>query len=90
MSIVKMEKPFAKEADDVGVMLVSIVKAIKAKKPAMEIAAGELQHLMDAIAGVDQVVAEGKENPEVMAATIGYHVGAIPGILLAPAEAPKV
>ena len=85
--IQNMEKPFAKEADDVGVMLVSIVKAIKSKKPVAEIAAGELQHLINAIAGVDQVVAEGKENPEVMSATIGYHVGSIPGILLAPPKA---
>lgn len=82
MAIQSMEKPFAKEVDDVGVMLVNIVKAIKEKKPAMEIVGAELKDLMDAINGIDQLPAEAKENLEVFTATIGYHTGAIPGILL--------
>lgn len=75
MPILKKEVLYAKEVDDVAVLLVSIVKDVRAGKSAPEIGAGNLTKLMDAIAGIDQMDDEAKANRAALISTIGYRMG---------------
>lgn len=51
-----------KETLDVGLLLAGLIKSVKAKKPVAQIAAEELQDLVKAIDGIEQVPAEYKED----------------------------
>lgn len=75
MAIQKKEVEYAKEMDDVGALLVKIVKEAKEKKPVGDIASGSVQALIDAISGVDQVGVEFDKSRKVALQTILSRVG---------------
>lgn len=77
----------AKETSEVMDLLVTLVKDIKAKKTASQIAGDTLSKLMTAIEGIDQVDDEAKENLSVMLATVGYSTGDLAGALIGPSSA---
>ena len=79
--IEKREVEFAKEIDDVAVLLVELVKDIKAKKGAAEIAGENVKNLMDAIAAFDQIPAEAK-NKLVALQTLGYRTGELAAVIV--------
>jgi hypothetical protein len=58
--LVQLEIP--KEMDDIRVFLVAVVADIKAKKQAMEIVSGNLQKLIDAVAGFEKLGEEAKSD----------------------------
>ena len=72
MAIEKKEVEFAKEIDDVLVLMTELIKVVKTK--------GEYTELMDelitAINGADQIPAEA-ENLSVLLGTVGLRVGGI-------------
>lgn len=82
MSIQTKEIKYAKELDDVGALLVGIVKAAKDKKPITEIAAAELKDLMDAVAGFDQIGQEFKDDKLACKQTLGLRLAEIEDVLL--------
>lgn len=75
MGIQTRQESFAKELDDVLLLIVNIIKKVKAGTPISDIAAGELQDLVNAVAGVDQVTAEFNESPEVALRTATARIG---------------
>lgn len=85
MAVQKKEIQYAKEIDDVAVLLVSVLRDVKAGKTAAEIANGAITKLIEALAGVDQMDDEVKGNRVVALQTIGYRMGD-----LADAILPKV
>ncbi len=90
MAIVKKEIDYAKELGDCMVLVVELVKDIKAKKSLSEIAGENLANLIAAIDGIDGASAEMKDHKEAAIATLGFHVGELAGALMAPApEAPE-
>lgn len=70
----KKEIEFNKETDDVMVLVIELVKDIKAKKPLAQLGAENLANLMTAIQGVDQIPAEAKDKLVEMQ-TVGYRMG---------------
>ena len=89
MSVQKREVEFAKEMDDVGAFLEQIVADAKAGKSIPEIAAGSLTGLVNAVSGIDQADDEAKANLKVACQTIGFRVGGIAAILVAPKSGGK-
>lgn len=77
MAIVKKEIDYAKELGDVGVLLEGLIRDIRAKKDAGQIAAGNLQKLIDVIQGVELLDDEVRENRRVALQTLGLHLGDI-------------
>jgi len=75
---------YAKELDDVGVLLVSLVETIKEKKDVTS----NVDELIAAINGIDQVDDEIRENLRVAMQTMGYRLMEIPAILFAPKAVP--
>lgn len=75
---------YAKEVDDVMVLLTELVADIKAKKNLAVIASENLPNLFAALSGVDQVGAELNSNPKVVVETIGYRLGDLIDALLFP------
>lgn len=73
---------YSKELDEAMVFLVSIVKDVKAKKPIGEIATGNLQGLINAIAGAEMLDDEFVEDPSVALQTVGYRVGELAAALV--------
>ena len=90
MAIQKREVQFAKEVDDVCVLLVGIVKDLKAKKPAGEVVSGAVPKLIEAISGIDQLGAEQLANRAVFLETIMYRVGELADSLLPGQVVPVV
>ena len=84
--IIKREIEIAKEVDDVGALLESIVRDIKAKKSLTEIATGNVAKLVTAIDKIDQMDDESKANRKVFLETIGRRTGGMADALL---PAPK-
>ena len=82
MGIQTKQVEYAKEIDDVLVLVVELVKDIKAKKDMSALAAENLPNLMNAIGGLDQVGDEFK-NKQVVLSTVGYRVGELGGALIA-------
>ena len=72
----------AKECNDVMVFLVDLVQDIKAKKSAKDIAITSLPKLIGAIDGIEQIKTEASADLSVVLATVGYHSGAIAGVLV--------
>lgn len=82
MAIQKREVEYAKEVDDVAVLLVKIVEMAKAGMSVVEIGAGAVTPLIDAVANIQGVGEEIAANKKVAISTIGYRVGEIAGALL--------
>lgn len=82
MPIEKKEIEYAKEVDDVAVLLVHIVKEIRSKKNISDIASGSVAKLVEAISGVDKVGAELAESREVVLQTLGYRAGELADAIL--------
>lgn len=80
--IIEKNLAIAKEVDDVALLLVSIVQDIRAGKPLSDIATNNVAKLMDALAGVDQLGNEVKENRKVVLASIGYRTGELADAIL--------
>jgi hypothetical protein len=74
MGIETKQIEFTKEIDDALVLVVELVKDIKAGKGAAEIAAENLPNLMNAIGSADQIPEEAKSGI-VTAQTVGYRMG---------------
>ncbi len=83
MAVQKKEVEYSKEIDDVLVLVVELVKDIKAKKGAAELAAENLANLMNAVGGADQIPAEAKASLAVALQTAGYRSGELVAALLA-------
>ena len=77
-----------KELNDARLLLVSLIGDLKAKKPLEQVAAGNLLKLSEAVAGIDQVPAEFKEELKKSLAVCGLLGGEVAGALLE--EAPVV
>ena len=82
MGILKKEIEFAKEVDDVLVLLNTLVADIKAKKTAAEIAGDCLLKLKEAVDGVTGIKDELAANKEVVFETIGYRTGELTKTLI--------
>lgn len=67
MSKIDITVSVEKEAYEVGVAVVSLINAIRAKKTLPEIAAAEFAHLTAAVQGADQIPAEAKEDAAAFA-----------------------
>lgn len=83
MAIEKKEVSYAKELDDCMVLVVELIKDIKAKKGVSELMSENLGNLIAAIGGIDQVAGELESNKEVALETIGFRVGELSNALLA-------
>ena len=79
---------YAKEIDDVILLAISLLRDIRAGKSAADITAGNVPELMAAIAGADQIGLEIAASPSVVSETIGYRLGEIAGVFLAPIPVP--
>ncbi len=82
MPIQKKEVEYAKEIDDVLALVVELVKDIKAKKSAGELAAENLENLIQAVAGAEQIPAEAKASLSVTLQTAGSRVGELVAALV--------
>lgn len=71
MAIQKREVEFAKEADDVILLVIELVKNRKEQAPITDL----LDELMSAIGGIGDVTAEASEHRKVLLQTIGYRAG---------------
>lgn len=86
MSIEEKKIKYAKEADDVMVLVVHLIREARAKKPISEIASGSVAKLVNALSGVDQVGAELAENRKVVLQTVGYRSGELTDAILGQPE----
>lgn len=82
MAIEQKQVEYAKEVDDVLVLLVELVKDVKAKKDLGAIAAENLPNLMAAITGADQVGAEVQANKAVVLQTVGHRLGDLASVFV--------
>lgn len=82
MGIQKKEIEYAKEVDDVALLLVHIVQEVRSGKNVADIASGSVAKLVDAISGVDQVGAELAESRKVVLQTLGYRTGELADAIL--------
>ena len=73
---------YAKEVDDVAVLLVNIVRQARAGKGVSEIASGAVTDLVNALAGIDQLDDEAETNRKVVLQTIGYRSGELADAIL--------
>lgn len=74
---------YAKEIDDVLVLVVKIIEMAKAGQDVMAIASGAVAPLIDAVAGIQGAGEELSLNKKVVFETVGYRVGEIAGALVA-------
>ncbi len=84
MSIINETGPVAKEAADVGKLLVELVKTAKQKKPIADVA----DEFVVAIQGIENLDDEAAENRAVFMKTIGGYLFEAAEALL-PAPKPK-
>lgn len=82
MPILKKEVEYAKEIDDVGALLVGIVKDAKSGKSPAEIASGAVAKLVDALAGIDQMDDEMKGNRKAALQTLALRMSEMVDVLL--------
>lgn len=73
--IEKKELDIAKEADDVMLALIHVIKELKAGQDVMSVASSSLPKLIDAVSGVDQLDDEWKENRAALIGTAAYRLG---------------
>lgn len=88
MAIQKKEVEYAKETDDALVLAIAIVKDAKAGKPIGEIASGNLQKLIDAFAGGDQIPVEAAQARKVVLQTVGFRTGELADAFLPQSAEP--
>lgn len=84
MAIEKKEVEYTKELDDAMVLIVELIKDIKAGKEPGMIAAENLPNLMSAIGGADQIGGEVSASMSVALQTVGYRTGELAAALIAP------
>ena len=82
MGIEKRSVDFAKETDDVMVLLAQLVRDIRAGKSPGDIASTNVGNLVTALAGVDQVQGEVELHRKVALETIGYRLGDLTDAIL--------
>lgn len=82
MAIEQKQIDYAKELDDVLVLLVDLLKEIKAGKSVAQIATDELQDLFTAVAGVSDIPSEFATSREVALQTAFYRTASIVDTLL--------
>lgn len=87
MAIEKRELDVAKECDDVMVLVVELVKDLKAKKEMAQVVAENLPHLMTALDGVQNLPEEVKAHRGAVMATVGYRAGELTDALIGEEEA---
>ncbi len=75
---------FAKEVDDFCVLAVGVARDLKAGKPVGEVLTGAVSKVVDALAGMDQVGSEVKDNRSVAFQTIGMRLGELLDVVLTP------
>lgn len=82
MPILKREVDYAKEIDDVPVLLIGIVKDVKAGKPAAEVLLNAIPKLSDALSALDQADDEFKLNRKAALQTVLFRAGELVDVLL--------
>ena len=80
MGIESKQVQYAKELDDVGVLLVTFADTVKQGKPL----AGVVDELVSAIEGIGEVDEELAANRRVALSTLGARLGELIDALLAP------
>ncbi len=83
MAIQVRQESYSKEIDDIMVLVVNVVKKIKAGTPIGEVIGGEIQDLMNAIAGSEGVGAELKDL-DVALRTVMARAGELAATLVTP------
>lgn len=84
MALKQLQVNVAQELDDVLVLIVDVVKKLKDGKSPLEIGASELPNLAKAVAGLDQVPQEFKQDLGSCVAGAGVRMGELVDALLAP------
>jgi hypothetical protein len=74
-----------KELNDVRLALVKLVEGVKAGKDVSQLAAENLGPVMQAVAGIDQLPEEYKQQLRASLETTGHLGGSLAGVLLSPA-----
>lgn len=82
MAIEKRQVEYAKEIDDVAVLLVDIVRKAREGVDPATIASGSITNLVTALSGVDQLDDEVRANRKVALQTIGYRTGDLTDAIL--------
>ncbi|MGB1290515.1 MAG: hypothetical protein ACPG5Z_00185 [Pseudoalteromonas sp.] len=77
---------FAKEIDDIMLLVIQVVKDLKEGKDVSELVSSNLGGLLAAIEGADQADDEYKENLAAAMATVGYRAGELGAALLEKKE----
>ncbi len=75
---------YAKEVDDVGLLLVDLVAKIKAKTPLAELVASEFPNFVNAVNGIGDIGGELSADQAVAIRTIAARMGELIAVLLAP------
>ena len=88
MAIEQKQLGVAKELDDCLLALKGLALDLVEKKPLPEILANSFPKFVEAINGLDQVKAELEADTPALAATLGYRLGEIVGVILAKKAAP--
>lgn len=73
---------YAKELDDALALVVELIKDIKAKKSAAEIASENIPLLMNALSGADQISDELKANKVAAFNAVSLRIGELVSALL--------
>jgi len=89
MAIAERTEKYAKEIDEVMVLIVDTVKQVKAGVPLQEIALSQIQNALNALSNVDQVPEEFGQNLEVALRTIMARAAELAAALVQPAQVVK-
>lgn len=87
--IQKREVEYTKEIDDVFVLVIELLKDIKAKKGAGELAAENLNNLINAMGGMDGISEEITHRLQAMQ-TIGFRSGELIDAIIGQPATPVV
>jgi hypothetical protein len=82
MAVVQKTVDVAKEADDVFMLLLSVLKDVKAGVPVAEIATGNLAKLMTAVEGFSELDDEAKNDRKALLVGSGIFLGEVTDTLL--------
>lgn len=82
--ILERSEKYAKEIDDVMVLIVDFVKKIRAGESVTVAALEEVQNALNAVAGINDIPAEMAANLEVCLRTVSARAGELAAALINP------
>jgi len=88
MPVLERMEQYAKETDDVGLLLVDLVAKIKSGTPLAELVALEFPNFVNAIQGATDIPGEITGNQGVALRTIGARMGELTEVLMSPTVKP--